>query len=135
MSMVGSGTIDPNEKLALKAIARGMMGTASWALESINRPWTDDVTNDADPCQFPLQGIWCENGHVVSVYFVVNGVVSPLLPEWGALSKLKYMKMNQAGWSGEMPESWGNITDLSVLILSSSGLTSLPHSIAKLGKH
>ena len=30
-----------------------------------------------------------------------------------------------------MPESWGNITDLSVLILSSSGLTSLPHSIAK----
>ena len=98
MSMVGSGTIDPNEKLALKAIARGMMGTASWALEAINRPWTDYVTNDADPCQFPLQGIWCENGHVVAVYFVVNGLVSPLLPEWGALSKLKYMKMNQAGW-------------------------------------
>ena len=73
MSMVGSGTIDPNEKLALKAIARGMMGTASWALEAINRPWTDYVTNDADPCQFPLQGIWCENGHVVAVYFVVNG--------------------------------------------------------------
>jgi len=103
------------------------------------RRWETLLQNDTrDPCHTPrLEGVWCENGHVVSILLVDNYVTGPFVSAWGRFPRLRILDLSLHRLSGPMPCEFGQLTELKEARLHAepggeTGITSIPPCIGNL---
>jgi hypothetical protein len=88
--------------------------------------------NDNDmPCSW--FGIICNNGRVANLNLGENGLNGTLPNSLGNLSNLTHLNLSPNNITGSIPESLGNLSNLTVLHLYSNNITgSIPESLGNL---
>jgi hypothetical protein len=93
----GTGPLDPAEFSALRTVASRLTFDAAIVTnKSPLRPWSDMPANPTvDPCLDRAVGIYCERGHVQSIYFnfmAVGGMIDDAI---GQLTQLTYISIKE----------------------------------------
>ncbi|KAI9122529.1 hypothetical protein K1719_006369 [Acacia pycnantha] len=88
-------------------------------LRSLMDTWQNTPPNwvGSDPCNH-WDGIKCTNSHVISISLSSTGLAGQLSGDIGSLSELEILDLsNNKGLTGSLPQTIGNLKNLSTLIL------------------
>ncbi|KAL7237809.1 hypothetical protein ACSBR2_004001 [Camellia fascicularis] len=106
------------------------------ALNALKEIWKNTPLNwvGSDPCGNSWEGIRCTNSHVTSITLAGVGLIGQLSGDIQGLSELQTLDLSyNNGLTGSLPQSIGNLTKLSNLILISCGFSGpIPETIGSL---
>ncbi|CAL5399078.1 unnamed protein product [Camellia sinensis] len=113
-----------------------LSGVQVAALNALKEIWKNTPLNwvGSDPCGNGWEGIHCTNSRVTSITLASMGLTGQLSGDIQGLSELQTLDLSyNSGLIGSLPQSIGNLTKLSNLILVSCGFSGpIPETIGSL---
>jgi Leucine-rich repeat (LRR) protein len=93
--------------------------------------WTDNTNWLTAETVNNWYGVTVDNGHVIEISLIENGLAGPIPPELGTLSSLEGLYFQFNGLTGTIPPELGNLDNLEWLHLQRNSLTgSIPPELA-----
>lgn len=133
-----SELVNPAEGEALRTLASALTFDESYFNDiTWLRAWTDYLAHpEIDPCTSRLTGLWCEQGHIISIDLTALGV-SGNIPanSLKAMTELKFIVLYNNYIEGALPEDLCWLSKVEVAQFDSNQFTSLPECIGSVLTH